>query len=155
MSTGRVRSGDRIHTSGRKDCVIQRPLRCMVFFLYESVEAYSPESELTRYPTLMVSKRFGGFADPLLVMYAAPLRPRIMARDKNWKIPVAGSIMNWLGAIQIHKPEEQEGRTSNKQMFQSAYDALSVGTTVLILPEGITRGDPSIAQIRTGGARVG
>jgi 1-acyl-sn-glycerol-3-phosphate acyltransferase len=68
-----------------KDRFLKRLLRFIVFFLYESVDVYSPrDSEDADYPILAVSNHFGGPADPLLLMYAAPRRPRIMARDKIW-----------------------------------------------------------------------
>ena len=73
------------------DRFIRRLLKFVVFFLYESVEVYSPPDEDDAdYPILAVSNHFGGLADPLLLMYASPRRPRIMARDKIWKIPIAG-----------------------------------------------------------------
>lgn len=138
-----------------KDRFLKRLLRFIVFFLYESVDVYSPpDSEKMDYPILAVSNHFGGLADPLLLMYAAPRRPRIMARDKIWKIPIAGSIMNWLDAIQVHKPAEQKGPTSNREMFGSCFAALAENKTLLIFPEGITRDDPSIAPVKTGAARI-
>jgi glycerol-3-phosphate O-acyltransferase/dihydroxyacetone phosphate acyltransferase len=138
-----------------KDRFLKTLLRFVVFFLYESVEVYTPPDEdQGEYPILAVSNHFGGLADPLLLMYAAPRRPRIMARDKIWKIPIAGSIMNWLDAIQVHKPEEQRGPTSNRDMFRSCYEALGDNKTLLIFPEGITRDDPSIAPVKTGAARI-
>ncbi len=138
-----------------KDRFIKRLLQFSVFFLYESVDVYAPpDLEEADVPVLAVSNHFGGLADPLVLMYAAPRRPRIMARDKIWKIPVAGWFMNWIDAIQVHKPEEQTGPTSNRDMFRSCYQALDEKKTVLIFPEGITRDDPSIAPVKTGAARI-
>jgi 1-acyl-sn-glycerol-3-phosphate acyltransferase len=138
-----------------KDRFIKRLVDLAVEALYRSVDMYLPaEEEDTCPPILSVSNHFGGFADPLLLMHAANRRPRIIARDKIWKIPIAGWVMKWLGAIPVHKPEEQNGRTSNDEMFASCYTALEDRKMLLIFPEGITRDDPSIAPIKTGAARI-
>ena len=140
-----------------RDRFILRFVKFVVFFLYEKVEVYRPpewenldESERI----LAVSNHFGGFADPLLLMYGSPVVPRIIARDKIWKVPVAGWIMRWIGAIPVHKPKEHKGKVSNDDMFASCYQALADHQVLLIFPEGITREDPSIAPVKTGAARI-
>lgn len=137
-----------------KDRFIKRVVDLAVQALYRSVDMYLPEDQEICLPVLSVSNHFGGFADPLLLMHAANRRPRIIARDKIWKIPVAGWVMKWLGAIPVHKPAEHKGRTSNDEMFASCYTALEDKKMLLIFPEGITRDDPSIAPIKTGAARI-
>ena len=138
-----------------RDRFILRFVRFSVFYLYETVEVYVPDMEWSDDErVLAVSNHFGGFADPFLLMSAFPVVPRIIARDKIWKVPVARQIMNWIGAIPVHKPKEQRGPTSNKEMFQSCYTALADGDVLLIFPEGITREDPSIAPVKTGAARI-
>jgi 1-acyl-sn-glycerol-3-phosphate acyltransferase len=100
-----------------------------------------------------VSNHFGGFADPLLLMSVLPRRPRIIARDKIFKIPVVGWIMRWLGGIPVHRAVDK-GRSGNDQMFASCYKALHDGNEIMIFPEGVTRDDPSIAPVKTGAARI-
>jgi 1-acyl-sn-glycerol-3-phosphate acyltransferase len=139
-----------------RDRFILRFARFVVPFLYEKVETLDeaegrvPDGS----PVLVVSNHFGGFADPLVLLSAAPVVPRIVARDKIWKVPVAGWIMTWIGAIPVHKPKEQKEPVTNDQMFASCYEALGAGLALLIYPEGITREDPSIAPLKTGAARI-
>jgi hypothetical protein len=102
---------------------------------------------------MSTSNHFGGFLDPLLAMYALPRRPRFIARDVIWKIPVARSIMRWIEAIPVHKAEDK-GTGDNDQMFNSCYEALSRGEHILIFPEGVTRDQPSIGRFKTGTARI-
>ncbi len=139
-----------------RDRFIKRLVSFAVFFLYERVEVLaSTSADLPDgAPVLAVSNHFGGFADPFLLVYASPVVPRIVARDKIWKVPFAGWIMNAIGAIPVHKPKEQKGPSSNKDMFASCYAALAAGEPLLIFPEGITREDPSIAPVKTGAARI-
>lgn len=125
-------------------------------FLYERVEVLLPAEGAVPAgsPILVVSNHFGGFADPLVLLYASPAVPRIVARDKIWKVPFLGWIMNWIGAIPVHKPKEHTGPITNDTMFASCYAALKARLMLLIFPEGITREDPSIAHVKTGAARI-
>jgi hypothetical protein len=79
--------------------------------------------------------------------------PRFIARDVIWKFPVVRNILNWVGAIPVHKSDDG-GPSSNDQMFRSTYEALGEGDLVTIFPEGITVDDPRIARIKTGSARI-
>ena len=139
-----------------RDRFILRFVRFVVPFLYEKVETLdSTGSDIPDdVPVLVVSNHFGGFADPLVLLSASPIVPRIVARDKIWRIPFAGWIMNWLGAIPVHKPKEHTGPVTNDTMFASCYEALKARVALLIYPEGITREDPSIAPLKTGAARI-
>lgn len=150
-------NGRRVRTNlRRRDRFIQRFVSFAVFFLYEQVEVFASDLDDLPWdaPVLAVSNHFGGFADPFLLVYASPVVPRIVARDKIWKVPFAGWIMKAIGAIPVHKPKEHRGPTSNKDMFASCYQALADGEPLLIFPEGITREDPSIAPVKTGAARI-
>ena len=139
-----------------RDRFLLRFVAFIVPFLYEDIEVFRlPEGSVPAgSPVLLVSNHFGGFADPLVLIYASPTVPRIVARDKIWKIPFAGWIMNWIGAIPVHKPKEHDGPVTNDTMFASCYAALVARLQLLIFPEGITREDPSIAPVKTGAARI-
>ncbi|MGI9610358.1 MAG: 1-acyl-sn-glycerol-3-phosphate acyltransferase, partial [Acidimicrobiia bacterium] len=121
---------------------------------FRKVEVYRADQTTSEPgPLMSTANHFGGFLDPVLAMYALPRRPRIIARDVIWKIPVAKQIMNWVGAIPVHKADDR-GPGSNDQMFGSCYRALEDGQHILIFPEGITRDEPSIGKVKTGTARI-
>ena len=103
-------------------------------------------------PVLLVANHFGGLADAIVLMSVLPRRPRILADDAIWKIPVAKQVMEWVGAIPVHRGHS--GTTDNTDMFRAAHDALADGELVLIFPEGITREEPSIGRVRSGAARI-
>lgn len=136
----------------RRQRFIRKLAGLLVRGVYRRVDVYRAD-DVTDGPQLSVSNHFGGFADPLLLIYAMPRVPRIMARDVIWKYPVARSIMKWARAIPVHKPEDR-GPGSNDVMFGSAYKALDEGSHVVIFPEGITRDEPSIGRVKTGAARI-
>jgi glycerol-3-phosphate O-acyltransferase/dihydroxyacetone phosphate acyltransferase len=103
-------------------------------------------------PVLLVANHFGGFADALVLMSVLPRRPRILADDSIWKVRVVGWLMDWVGAIPVHRGHR--GTTDNTDMFAAAHRALADGELVLIFPEGITREEPSIGEVRSGAARI-
>ena len=71
-----------------------------------------------------------------------------------WKVPVAGALMKWIGALPVHKAEDRGDTSANDQMFASCYEGLRQGDLLHIFPEGVTRNEPSIARVRTGAARI-
>ena len=103
-------------------------------------------------PVLLVANHFGGVSDAIVLMSVLPRRPRILADDAIWKVPVARQVMQWVGAIPVHRGHS--GSTDNTDMFAAAHDALADGELVLIFPEGITREEPSIGRVRSGAARI-
>lgn len=103
-------------------------------------------------PVLLVSNHFGGVSDALVLMSVLPRRPRILADDAIWRVPVAKQVMEWIGAIPVHRG--RSGTTDNADMFAAAHRALEDRELVLIFPEGITREEPSIGQVRSGAARI-
>ena len=124
--------------------------------LYRSVDVHQAFEATVRGPQLGVSNHFGGLSDPLIQIYALDRVPRVIGRDLIWKYPVAKQLMNFVGAIPVHKPDDSVGGgvARNDQMFASTYAALEDGDLVVIFPEGITVDDPAIAPIKTGAARI-
>lgn len=137
----------------RRDRIIKRIISWVISLLYHRVEVRQAPGLTGSGPELANGSHFGGFSDPLLLAYAMDRVPRFVARDVIWKNPIARAVVNWIGAIPVHKPDDG-GPTSNDQMFSSCYQALAEGELVSIFPEGITVDDPSIASIKTGSARI-
>ena len=137
-----------------KDRALRKIAALVVRASYRKVEVFRADTTTSDPgPLMSTSNHFGGFLDPLLMMFAMPRRPRFIARDVIWKIPIARQVMNWVGAIPVHKADDK-GPGSNDQMFSSCYTALENGEHLLIFPEGITRDEPSIGRVKTGTARI-
>lgn len=110
-------------------------------------------------PLLLVSNHFGGAADAIVLMSVLPRRPRILADDTIWRYPVARQVMEWLGAIPVHRGRSAKGGeahsgSDNTDMFSACHEVLAEGDSVLMFPEGITREEPSIGEVKTGAARI-
>lgn len=137
----------------RKDRVVKRIAAWSISLLYRRFEVRQAPRLTESGPELANASHFGGFSDPLILAHAMDRLPRFVARDIIWKNPVARFIMNLVGAIPVHKPEDGGG-SSNDQMFATAYERLGDEELITIFPEGITVDDPSIARIKTGSARI-
>ncbi len=139
----------------RRERIIRKVATLIVKGVYRKVDVYVYQSDVEAIdiPRVSVANHFGGFADPLLLVYASPRLPRVIARDVIWKFAPARWVMNWARAIPVHKPEDR-GAGSNDVMFGSAYGALEERSHVMIFPEGLTRDEPSIAPVKTGAARI-
>ena len=124
--------------------------------LYRSVQVHQAYRATAAGPQLGVSNHFGGLSDPLIQIYALDRVPRFIARDVIWRYPIVKQLMNFVGAIPVHKADDSVGggATRNDQMFASTYQALADEDLVVIFPEGITVDDPAIAPIKTGAARI-
>ena len=138
----------------RSDRIIKRIAAWLVAGLYRRVEVRQAQGLTASGADLANASHFGGFADALILVYAMDRVPRFIARDVIWKIPPARWVMNWVGAIPVHKPEDGADRSANDQMFASTYTALHDEQLLCIFPEGITVDDPRIAAIKTGSARI-
>ncbi|MEN8237680.1 MAG: 1-acyl-sn-glycerol-3-phosphate acyltransferase [Actinomycetota bacterium] len=137
----------------RSGKVIRKLVWWAVAALYHRVEVRQAPNLSASGPQLANSSHFGGFTDPLLLIYTMDRVPRFVARDVIWNYPVAKSLMKWARAIPVHKADDA-GPASNDTMFASTYEALGDGDLITIFPEGITVDDPSIARIKTGSARI-
>ena len=137
----------------RRERIIKKLVAFSVSMLYHRVEVREPPGLTSHGAQLANASHFGGFTDPILLIYAMDRVPRFIARDVIWKFPVVRNLLDWAGAIPVHKSDDG-GPTSNDQMFESTYAALRGGDIVTIFPEGITVDDPRIAAIKTGSARI-
>lgn len=137
----------------RRERIIKKIVAWATALLFHRVEVRQRHGLTASGSQLANSSHFGGFTDPLVLVRVMDRVPRFIARDVIWKFPVVRSILNWAGAIPVHKSEDG-GPSSNDQMFRSTYEALGEDDLVAIFPEGITVDDPRIAHIKTGSARI-
>jgi 1-acyl-sn-glycerol-3-phosphate acyltransferase len=138
----------------RTDLAIAKVAGFIARSVYRDIDIHWTSPPQTNGAELTVANHFGGVADALLLLYAMPRPPGIIARDVIWRVPVVGRLMNVIGAIPVHKPEDGGPTSNNDQMFASCYAALRAGRHLLIFPEGVTRNEPSIAAVKTGAARI-
>ena len=137
----------------RRRGFVQRLSRAVASLVYREIDVRPWDETLDEHPILAVSNHFGGLSDGILLIDSAPGMPRIVARDVIWRIPVAGRIATGIGMIPVHRAADGQ-RSSNDEMFASAYGALRDKEMLLIFPEGVTQDVPYMAKVRTGAARI-
>ena len=138
----------------RRGGVVRRLARTAANLVYRDIDVHLPPEQVQQGPVLAVANHFGGLADGVLLVDTSPRRPRIVARDVIWKVPVVGRLATAAGMIPVHRSADGGGRASNDEMFSSAYESLAEGDLVLIFPEGVTMDVPHMAEVRTGAARI-
>jgi glycerol-3-phosphate O-acyltransferase / dihydroxyacetone phosphate acyltransferase len=104
-------------------------------------------------PTVVVASHFNGMLDPVLVAQSSARMPRFLAKADFWRNPVAGRLLDLVGALPVQRATE--GSTeANRQIFEACHEALVEGQLIALFPEGITHDEPRVAQLRTGAARI-
>jgi glycerol-3-phosphate O-acyltransferase / dihydroxyacetone phosphate acyltransferase len=104
-------------------------------------------------PVLVVGSHFNGLLDPALVVLASPRMPRFLAKAAFWRNPVAGRLLDLVGALPVQRASE--GSTAgNRRVFEACFRALAEGQMIALFPEGLTHDEPRVTEVRTGAARI-
>ena len=121
--------------------------------LLRDVEVVDRENLPSDRPVLIVSNHFNGFVDPVLVIAALGRLPRFLAKGTLWNIAPAGAVLDSVGVLPVHRPEDREG-LDNASTFAAAHDAFLRGDAVALFPEGTTGDRAQLDRVRTGAARI-
>jgi len=128
-------------------------------WFYRDIQVDGVERIPRRQPLLLVVNHPNALVDALLVVWVVPRRVLITAKGTLFANPVAAMFLRWAGVVPLHRASDattnQAAASSrNRDTFQAVHQALRRGGTVLIFPEGKTHDDPSLAQLKTGAARM-
>ena len=115
-------------------------------------------------PLLYVANHNNGLVDPLLVLGLLPGRPRFLAKDTLWKNPVLRPFLALGRVIPIYRPQDARRRaagegggapgSANEESFRRCREVLEGGGAVALFPEGKSHSEPSLAELKTGAARI-
>jgi hypothetical protein len=91
-----------------------------------------------------------------MVVAASAGRPiRFLAKATLFDEPGLGALVRAGGAIPVYRRQDDPALTDrNAQVFEAVHEALAAGDAVGIFPEGLSHSEPSLAQLRTGAARI-
>jgi 1-acyl-sn-glycerol-3-phosphate acyltransferase len=91
-----------------------------------------------------------------IVVAASVRRPiRFLAKSTLFDEPGLGALVRAGGAIPVYRRQDDPALTDqNARVFESVHEALERGDAVGIFPEGLSHSEPSLAQLRTGAARI-
>lgn len=106
-------------------------------------------------PALIVANHPNSLLDPVLVAGAAGRRVRFLAKAPLFSDKMIGWIVRGSGAIPVYRRVDDPEQTArNQDMFRAVYQTLGEGAAIGIFPEGITHGEPELAPLKTGAARI-
>ncbi|MGH9456671.1 MAG: 1-acyl-sn-glycerol-3-phosphate acyltransferase [Thermoanaerobaculia bacterium] len=106
-------------------------------------------------PLLVVANHPNMAADAGAVIAALPRPVRFLAKAPLFANPVVGAVLRGVGAIPVYRRRDDPGSVErNQETFEAAGDALATGAAVAVFPEGISHGEPALAPLRTGAARI-
>ncbi len=106
-------------------------------------------------PVLIVANHPNSLLDPMLVAAAAGRPVRFLAKAPLFDDPKVAWLMRLSRSIPVHRRQDNPSLVArNTEMFRAVHAALVDGAAVAIFPEGISHSAPSLAEIKTGAARI-
>jgi len=116
------------------------------------VEGGSPPLEG---PILFVGNHPNSLVDPGFVAAAAGRPVRFLAKAPLFTDNLVGWLIRASGAIPVYRRQDDPSLLGrNRSVFEAVHAALADGFAVGIFPEGISHSEPSMAELRTGAARI-
>jgi 1-acyl-sn-glycerol-3-phosphate acyltransferase len=121
------------------------------FYRFE-VSGERPPSEG---PVLFVANHPNSLVDPAFVAVSAGRPVRFLAKAPLFADRLVGWLIRASGAIPVYRRQDDPALVElNASTFAAAHAALEAGDAVGIFPEGISHSGPSLAELRTGAARI-
>ncbi len=106
-------------------------------------------------PVLLVANHPNSLIDPGLVAAAASRPVRFLAKAPLFTDRKVGWLVRGSGSIPVYRRQDDPDLVGkNVDMFRAVHEALAAGSAVGIFPEGISHNSPSLAELRTGAARI-
>ena len=116
------------------------------------VEGAQPPAEG---PVLFVGNHPNSLVDPAFVAAAADRPVRFLAKAPLFTDNLVGWLIRASGSIPVYRRQDDPGLMArNRSVFEAVHQALGEGSAVGIFPEGISHSAPSLAELRTGAARI-
>lgn len=106
-------------------------------------------------PVLLVANHQNSLLDPSLIQVVAKRPVRFLAKAPLFTDPLVGPLVRGAGSIPVYRKLDGEVPTgANESMFRAVHQRLAAGDAIGLFPEGISHGEPRLAPLRTGAARI-
>jgi len=105
-------------------------------------------------PVLLVGNHPNGLVDAVFLGTATRRPVRFLGKAPLFDLPVLGSVLRAMGTLPVYRAKDGFDTRDNQRTFDAVFDALDGGDVVALFPEGFTHGEPRIAALRTGAARM-
>ncbi|WP_370480291.1 lysophospholipid acyltransferase family protein [Tamlana flava] len=106
-------------------------------------------------PVIFVANHNSAFMDPILLAVHLKRTLYFLARGESFKHKLISWIFKRFNMIPIYRPDiTPEEIYKNEEVFQSCFDYLKAGKSIMIFPEGISKTERKLRKIKTGAARI-
>ena len=106
-------------------------------------------------PVLIVANHPNSLVDPVVVSGMAGRRVRFLAKAPLLTDRKLGWLVRATGAIPVYRRQDNVAAMDrNVDAFGAVIRELASGAAIGIFPEGISHSEPSLAELRTGTARM-
>ena len=106
-------------------------------------------------PVLLVANHPNSLVDPVIVAGVTGRRVRFLAKAPLFADANVGWMVKAAGAIPVYrKQDDPSAMGQNRDVFEAVIRELADGAAIGIFPEGVSHSEPSLAELRTGTARM-
>ncbi|HEY7520354.1 MAG TPA: 1-acyl-sn-glycerol-3-phosphate acyltransferase [Methylomirabilota bacterium] len=126
----------------------------LLWLFYRRIDVSHAERIPRQGPLVIAANHHNALVDPMLIITSVPRRIVPLAKAPLFRHPLIAPFLKLIGAVPVHRRVDGADPRQNAAMFAAAVDALRVGDTLLIFPEGVSQPRPTLMPLRTGAARI-
>ena len=129
-------------------------------WFYRDIEVVGRERIPRTGPLLVAVNHPNSLIDALVAGRVVPRRLLLTAKATLWESFLFRHLLPHVGIVPLRRASDEPRHsgstepTRNTHAFRAILDALARGSAVLIFPEGRSHGEPALAPLRTGLARI-
>ena len=113
------------------------------------------QGEIPKGPVIVVSNHPNFLLDPLLVFSVFEKKLWFLAKSTLFKDKFTAYLLSLLHLIPIYRKEDNPKLMSrNEDTFREVVSQLYKGNSIVIFPEGVSKGERKLSKIKTGAARI-
>jgi len=129
--------------------------RLTVKAYFRSIYVQGKDVVRRRGPIVFAANHASAFMDPILLAVLINRTLHFLARGDVFKNKMAAKIFGHLKMIPVYKPDLSPGEMhKNEMIFAKCFEYLKNGRTIMIFPEGTSRTERKLRDVKTGLARI-
>jgi 1-acyl-sn-glycerol-3-phosphate acyltransferase len=127
----------------------------LLSLFYRRHGVLDPEKVPLTGPLVVCANHHGSLVDPMALLANIPRRLRPLAKAPLFDDRLVGPFLRALGALPVYRPQDRHlVQGSNQDLLRACREALGRGECILIFPEGISKPEPTLSELRPGAARM-
>ncbi len=131
-----------------------RAVVALALRLFYRVKVNAPAAE-PEGPVMFVGNHPNGLIDPALVFILTRRHVTFLAKEPLFRLPVIGWLLKGLKALPVYRKQDNPSQMGkNEGTLDASRDALVQGRAITLFPEGKSHSEPSLAELKTGAARI-